>query len=441
MHLEQIVGMEERVRMTGKKTPEELLKERRERLEKAYLNKKPDRVPFSFFSSLAWAAKYTGVTTADLCFNNDAMLKASLKILTDFNVDGVDSAPLPLGALDLSLMIIALVDYPDLAVSLSTLTGPLHDILRDRYSRWPGRELPPDAEPQFLGGKFMEAEEYGKLAEDPVGFLNETVLPRVFESLSKPGSPQAYAALIRAGVELQRRSETSQRSSQEAARLGWASFPMSFSVKPLDYISDHLRHPPNMMLDIFKRPDEVLRAVDVITELTLKFQRAAIPPLVEMAQRILGTKVVMVGYPLHLNSMLSPKLYNEFYWPSLKKVLINAIDLGAVPFVFFEGDHTPHLETILELPKGKIYGMFEKGDLRKIRRVLGDHIVIGGGISTSVFAFGSREKVFEEVCRLLMDVKEPGGFIFTGTGAAIPPETKIENIWAAVEAVKKCGQY
>ncbi|MEM3642153.1 MAG: uroporphyrinogen decarboxylase family protein, partial [Candidatus Bathyarchaeia archaeon] len=364
------------------------------------------------------------MTTADLCFNNEATLKASLKLLADFNVDGVDSAPLPMAALDLSLMVLAFVDYPDLAISLSTLTGPLHDILRDKYSRWPGRELPPDAEPQFLGGKFMEAEDYGRLAEDPVGFL------------SKPGSPQAYAAWIKAGVELQKRSETSRRSGQESARLGWTSFPMAFSIKPLDYISDHLRHPTNMMLDIFKRPGEVLRAVDVITELTIKFQRAIIPPLVDTAQRMFGTKVVMIAYPLHLNSMLSPKLYNEFYWPSLKKVLINAIDLGAVPFVFFEGDHTPHLETILELPKGKIYGMFEKGDLRKIRKVLGDHIVLGGGISTSIFAFGSKEQVFEEICKLLKDVKEPGVFIFTGTGAPITPETKVENIWAAEEAVK-----
>jgi hypothetical protein len=41
----------------------------------------------------------------------------------------------------------------------------------------------------------------------------------------------------------------------------------------------------------------------------------------------------------------------------------------------------------------------------------------------------------------LNDVKEPGGFVFTGTGVAFPPGTKIENIWAAVEAVKKCGVY
>ena len=71
--------------------------------------------------------------------------------------------------------------------------------------------------------------------------------------------------------------------------------------------------------------------------------------------------------------------------------------------------------------------MFERTDLRKVRKVIGDHIAIGGGISTTIFAFGSREKVFEEVCKLLNDVKEPGGFIYSGTGISIPNESKPEK--------------
>ncbi|MEM2432731.1 MAG: uroporphyrinogen decarboxylase family protein [Candidatus Bathyarchaeia archaeon] len=424
-----------------RKDYERLFRERKERLESVYLNKMPDRVPFSFIPSLSWVARYTGFSNADLCFNSEAMSKANMKLLSDFNVDGIDTPILAGAALDLSLMTLAFMDYPDMATSLSMLTGPMHDILRDRYTKWPGRELPENSEPQFIGGKFMEAEEYNKLAENPIGFLNEVVLPRVFESLSKPGSSRANATWIRLGMELQRRQEWLLRRSNLLSSYGWPTFPTTFGVKPLDYISDHLRHPTNLMIDLYRRPDEVLRATEVITELTIKLLREIIPPLVRTAQDTFKTKVVIVAYPLHLNSMLSPKMYNEFYWPSLKRVLIETINLGAIPSVFFEGDHTPHLETILELPKGKVYGMFEKTDLRVVRKVLGNHIIIGGGIPTSIFAYGSREKVFEEVCNLLRDVKEPGGFIFTGTGAPLPPETRVENIWAAVEAVKRCGIY
>ncbi|MEM1527017.1 MAG: uroporphyrinogen decarboxylase family protein [Ignisphaera sp.] len=424
------------------KSPEELLRERKERLEKVYMNKKPDRVPFNPYLSTAWVGKYVGVTVAEMCFNYDVMYKASVKLVTDFNVDGVDSSPLFLPALDLALMVIALADYPDMGNSMSLLTGPMHDILKDRYSKWPGRELPINAEPQFLGAEVMYVDEYRKLIEKPVEFLNEVVIPRVFQAISKPNSPQAYAAWISVGNELQKYSEVMMKVGFESWRLGWPSLGFGgFGIRPLDYISDHLRHPTNITLDLYRRPDDVLAAVDVITELAIKVLKATILPAIDMARKFLQTSVVTVGFPLHLNSMLSPKMYQKFYWPSLKKILIETINMGAIPFVFFEGDHTPHLETILELPKGKIYGMFERADLRVVRKVLGDHIVIGGGISPTVLAFAPKEKVYEEVCKLLNDVKEPGGFIFTGSGAPLPPEAKIENIWAAVEAVKKCGVY
>jgi len=56
-------------------------------------------------------------------------------------------------------------------------------------------------------------------------------------------------------------------------------------------------------------------------------------------------------------------------------------------------------------------------------------------------AHGSKEKVYEEACKLLNEVKEPGGFIFRGSQVALPIDTRIENIWALVEAVKNCGVY
>jgi len=70
------------------------------------------------------------------------MVDAGVKMVNAFNIDGIDPAPLFLPALDLSLMIIAFTDYPDMAMNFNFLTGPTHGILRDRYSRWLGRELP-----------------------------------------------------------------------------------------------------------------------------------------------------------------------------------------------------------------------------------------------------------------------------------------------------------
>jgi len=67
------------------------------------------------------------------------------------------------------------------------------------------------------------------------------------------------------------------------------------------------------MVDLYRRPDEVKQAAEVIAELTIRYLRAVVPPLVEMSSKLFGTSIVFVGYPLHLNEMLSPRMYNEFY--------------------------------------------------------------------------------------------------------------------------------
>jgi len=424
----------------GQKSPEELFKERKERLEKAYRGKQPDRVPFTPSIGIDLAARYAGVTVADFCFNWDTQVEVALKWGRDFNVDGVDGAPTTTPGLEMYLLLLVWADYSELAPRFRFLMGPYHDVLKDRYSKWPGRELGPDVHPQFVGAVVMEPSEYGKLAEDPINFINSVILPRAFESLSNPLSPKAFSALIKLGYEALRYAQTSARIAMELNKLGYFLVPMGHGYAPLDVIGDFLRHVTHILVDLRRYPDDVLRAVEAITPHVIKAIKASTPP-VEVAKARFGTDIVTVFYPLHLHDMLPPKLFETFYWPYLKKTIEAVIEMGAIPALYVEGDFTRMLHYLLELPKGRVYAFFERTDLRTVRKVLGDHIIIGGGLPTSLVAHGSKEKVYEEACKLLNEVKEPGGFIFRGSQVALPIDTRIENIWALVEAVKNCGVY
>lgn len=422
------------------KDPELVFRERLERLEKTYMNKRPDRVPFNPSIDATLFASYAGTTVANVAYDWDTFFTVSMKWARDFNVDGIDVRPSAVIGLEMMLLTVLLSDYPDLASALRFWQGPYHDILRDRYTRWPGRELGPDTHPQFIGGEFMKPEEYRYLIDNPMDFIFSTVIPRAFEVLKNIRSVEALAALTKLGVEVRNYQITMAKIGAEARKLGWPTIPMGFGYAPLDFIGDFMRHITGILLDVRRRPDDVLAAVETLTPWIIKAMKATtIPP--DVAKQRFGTPVVLVFFPLHLNEMLSPKMYNEFYWPTLKKIINEVINMGATPYLWVEGDHTPHIETFLELPKGRVYARFEKTDLRLVRKKLGDHVVIGGGISTSLFLQASKEKVYEEVCKLLNDVKEPGGFIFMGPNAYLPKGTKIENIWAAVEAVIKCGEY
>ncbi|MCC6058188.1 MAG: hypothetical protein LM568_04650 [Desulfurococcaceae archaeon] len=341
----------------------------------------------------------------------------------------------------LPLNFIFMESHPDLATTIFAIARPFHDILKDRYTKWPGKELSPNIPAQFVGGKFMDVEEYDELAKNPIDFISKKIIPRIYEALKDPSSSEAYGALIKFGIEMAKFSSVFMDLMNRLRDLGYPTYPSGFGYAPLDFIADHLRHINYTLIDLYRYSDKVRKALDALTPLIMKWSRMtiSIPP---NALELFDIKIPLAFIPLHLNEMIPPKFFREFYWEPLKKVIIELVNGGAIPWIFYEGDFTPFLEYILELPKGKTIAYFERTDLRKARKILGDHAIIMGGISPAHYIHGIPEKVFNEVCKLLNDVKEPGGFIFAGSGVAgIPDETKPENLKMAIEAVKKCGVY
>jgi uroporphyrinogen-III decarboxylase len=238
-------------------------------------------------------------------------------------------------------------------------------------------------------------------------------------------------ALFKWGNESRRSAEANANLSAELRRLGFPSFSGGFSYAPLDFIGDYLRDVKNVLLDTFRVPDKVKQAAVAVGALILEMNRVAAESAPE------GTRAFI---PLHLNEYFSPKHYGEFYWPTLKRVVLDLIDLGFIPYIFYEGYHDAHLETILELPKGKTISKFEKTDLRKAKEVIGDHSCIVGGPPSSLFIGGTPAKVEEYVKDLLEDVKSGGGFMLS-PGVSIPGNARPENVRALLRAVEKHGVY
>lgn len=404
---------------------EELHDQRKERLERAYGLKTPDRVPVTGVSGF-FAAAYCGLTHREYLDDYEKSGQAAIKTSVDFGADTASGGGGGLGILPISLGLMR--EYGGLVPS--SVNGNIHDILGVRYGRFPGRELPDDSPYQFIGQEFMKPDEYDELIEDPGRFIVEKILPRSVRSLEKPGSPEAMAALIKFGVETRKRSECSTRTAEELRRLGFPIFPSGMSYAPLDLIGDYMRDIKNVLLDCFRRPDKVKEACEAV--------RGLIVEMAEMTAKDTpkGTRVFI---PLHLNEYFSPKQYNEFYWPTLKEVCMELIRLGLVPSIFYEGYHDVHLETILELPKGKTVSRFEKTDLRRAKEVIGDHSCIIGGPPPSLF-MGASAKMEDYVKNLLEDVKPGGGFILS-PAVTIPYNARPENVHAMVKAVKKYGEY
>jgi len=276
----------------------------------------------------------------------------------------------------------------------------------------------------------MKVEDYPSLIDDPRGFIVEKLLPRSMRSLEKPGSAKAMVAMYKWGAECRRSIEAGAKLGSELKGLGFPGFTEGMSYAPLDFIGDFARDIKQTLLDCYRRPDEVKQAAEALKVIIIEMGRL-------MAKTATPGAVVFI--PLHLNEYFSPPQYAEFYWPTLKEVVEDLVKLGFTPEVFYEGKHASHLETILELPKGKTISRFEKTDLVKAKRVIGDYSCIVGGPPSSLF-FSTPVKVDTYVKDLFAEVKQGGGFMLS-PAVPLPAEARPECVKALMDAVKKYGAY
>lgn len=410
--------------MATTKSPKELLEERRARVEAAINLEEPDRVPYSGLGGDIIPA-FAGITHHEYCYDYEKTREATIKFHKEFPCDwsfasgftGVGVPPLTL----------ALADKPDLAVTFG-INGNTHDILGDVCTKYPGRELGENSSPQFIGGTFMEPEEYDQLAQDPVGFTAEVVLPRICKNLRNPRD--AAATWVRMGMEAVKAAAAGQQLAADMEKIGIPTFPLGFGMVPLDMIGDGYRDFTNVMLDLRRYPDKVKKACDAMLEHIIN---------IGLSLKPMGAKIAFIA--LHLNEYLSPKLYKDFYWPYLKEIITRYYEEGIKSLVFFEGQHEHHLETILELPRGWGVAYFEKTDVVKAKEVLKDHTCIMGGVPISLIVTGTPAQIDSYVKDLMEKMKPGGGYILCTSVGSAPRETPLENIKALIEAVEKYGSY
>ena len=196
---------------------------------------------------------------------------------------------------------------------------------------------------------------------------------------------------------------------------------------PFDTISTLLRGMEGSMVDMFRQPDKILATIEKLTP-------QAIMGGIAICQM---TQVSRIGLPLFRGSkgFMSDEQFEKFYWPSLKELINSLVDSGITPIVIFEGDYTPRLHYLKELPRGKVAAHFEHVDRKKFKEVLGDHMCFWGNVPASTLMYGTREKVEDEVKALIDTLGDTGGLIIDGA-QGIPDEATAENVAAMVETAR-----
>ncbi|MFX1450610.1 MAG: uroporphyrinogen decarboxylase family protein [Promethearchaeota archaeon] len=425
----------------SEKSPRKLLKERKKRLFDAIAIKEPDRVPISPMSTF-FPMLYKGMTQKEALYDIERSSQAIIATALEFQWDTAPSV---------------IVMYPVKAF----------DILDSKLWKWPGAKNPeqrvPDNAPyQFCEGEYMKADEYDAYFEDPTSFIIRKIIPRHYGTLSgfkrfpsRNAMLNGYMAML--GAPLTFNSPEFKASSQalkdalkeiqiwfqkgvesmlKLQRLGFPPVFAGIAQAPFDVVSEFMRGMRGSMLDMYRKPDELLKLTNSITK-----------PMIEGAlQLAVLPDAPIVFIPLHrgADGFMSDKQYAKFYWPSLKELMEGLIKAGKTPMPFFEGKYNSRLNYIEEFGKeypGKIIAWFDQTDIFKAKELFGDKICIRGNIPGSLMVTGTTHQVEEYVKKCIEIVGENGGYILDGGVSGIPDESKPENVKAMTDACLKYGIY
>ena len=115
------------------------------------------------------------------------------------------------------------------------------------------------------------------------------------------------------------------------------------------------------------------------------------------------------------------------------------IDAGLNPCPFFEGGYNEWLQYLKELPPGKVMGLFDRSDLVKVKKELGDRMCIAGGMPITLLQTGTPEQVRAETRKLIETVGQDGGFIMSCSSVLDEAEPELVKVW--MEATKEYGVY
>ncbi|MBN2240728.1 MAG: hypothetical protein JW712_13215 [Dehalococcoidales bacterium] len=410
------------------KSVQELYADRERRIKDAIEHRESDKVPVSL-RYVYFPANYLGLKTSTAYYDPITWKKASLQTVLDFD--------------------------PDMYMDSSGMSsGKVMDILQPTQTEWPGGPLPDNVSHQAIDIECMKADEYDMFLSDPTDFTIRYILPRAYTSLApfgelprlsggalgfsmlttlfiRPEFRELATKLVQAGEAQEQFMKDGRSIDPQAAKFGYPPHSHGGGVggAPFDMISDFYRGMKGAMMDMFRCPDKLLAACDMLQQWNM--QRAV--PADPNSRG--DTKRLFIALHRGAEGFMSNRQFEKFYWPGLKAALLKDIELGYVPMPFCEGAYGDRLEYFLELPKGKAVAHFDLTDMFRAKDILKGHVCIMGNVPSSLLQVGTPEDV-DEYCKKLIQYCGKGGGLILTNGSSIDT-AKPENIKAMIDSTRK----
>jgi len=401
-------------------------KVRIDRLRKTYDMQPVDRrVADVWMGANEYIVRRKGITGKDIVYNHEKLREPLLEFHNEFQPDTA-ATPLP---------------YP----------GKIMDMLNYKSYVWGGQKLPDKLTIQAVEAEHMSGDEYKEFAADPTNFWMKKFLPRVMPTLEPlamltdlprvsenvdiidlilpfgtPPFQEMLKTLMEAGNELMKMLGVVGQTAGMIAASGFPSMGFNIVKTPFDYLGDTVRGTRGILMDMYRRPDDLIAACEAYVPVLIN-------AVVNASDRN-GAPAAM--YVLHkgADAFMSKEQFEKFYWPTWKQVMLGLYEEGITSYLFIEGSYNNRLDNLAEMPEKSLVCHFDQTEMGPVKEILSDKFIIAGNVPASLMSTGSVAEV-RAYCDNLVELFEDAPSYILSHGCYFENTTD-EKMRAFMDAVK-----
>lgn len=250
----------------------------------------------------------------------------------------------------------------------------------------------------------MQKDEYDQLIADPNRFVTEVLLPRKFPGFfdDQEGAKRSLKLFAedRVTAFTKLMGLTSQVLAQRYGIVSVSNGAERFEP-PLDMIFDYFRGFRGTLTDLRRQPENLRKAIDKLWE--VRCEPKMDKPVVNPQNWAFDM--------CHIPAYLSPKQFEELYWPHFKKLIERLAASGCKTYVNMEGHWSRIWHHFLELPKDCCILQVDDDSIFDLYRDLGQHQIILGGLRLGDTRMKRFEDIKDDIKRVIDTCAPGGGFL------------------------------
>ncbi len=278
----------------------------------------------------------------------------------------------------------------------------------------------------------MTEDEYPQLIEDPFKFWATVIKPRSFGLIEEDPLYGNLRMEIADRILAQHWANYGSGKLVEKYERSNVEVTALLSMVPFDYIADYFRNFSGILVDIRRRPQEVLDACEsMLSFLDGSLERAVHPE----------GMIPVVSLPLHMAPYMKAKDFDKFYLPTFIKTIEHINDYNLYPSVYAEANWDPHLEALNELP-GRVKIGFEISNPELVVKKVDKRHFIYGFFDATLFLTSTHEKVADETKKLIDIAGVNGNFLISPNKSLMQKnDGKLELVKTFVDTALEYGVY